>query len=228
MIKKNLNIFLVDDHPSVIEAYSNFLKQFEIMNPNFKLNISTAMCFDSATNAISKIHQNKNDTIDVALIDMRLPRLQNGKYSSGEDLCIILKKIFPKIKTIIITGHYETLILSNVLQNVNPDAMILKGDVQSKIIFDALTKVLKNEPYYSISVLNLLRKKISSNISIEPVDKLMLYELWKGTKTKDLVNHLPLSMGAIEKRKRNLRLKFSANQKDDDMLINLILEKGFL
>ncbi|NRR91376.1 response regulator transcription factor [Winogradskyella undariae] len=227
-MKKLINVLLVDDHKSTIDAYSNLLNQYEITNPNYTIKVLTAACCDSTIKIINNMHHNNKEVIDVSLIDMRLPKSKNGNYSSGEDLCLLLKKMFPKIKIIIITGHYETLILSNVLQNVNPDAMLLKGDIQREIIFDALTKVLNNEPYYSISVLNLLRKKISSNISIEPIDKLMLYELWKGTKTKDLVYYLPLSIGAIEKRKRNLRLKFNTNPKDDNMLIKLILEKGFL
>lgn len=221
-MKKSINLLLVDDHPSVIEAYSNFLIQYEIVNPKYNVNVLTAMCCDSAVDIIAR-----NKAIEVAFIDMRLPKSKVAQFSSGEDLCILLKKTFPKIKIIIITGHYETLILSNLLQSVNPDAMLLKGDIEGKVILDALTRVLNNEPYYSISVLNLLRKNLSSNTLLEPIDKRMLYELWKGTRTKDLVNYLPLSLGAIEKRKRNLRLKVGAQSKDDNMLVNLVLKKGF-
>ena len=227
-MKKNINALLVDDHPSVINAYSNFLKQYEIINPNFKLNIETALCCDSAIRIIERRSSTLKEAFNVAFIDMRLPKSKDGQIRSGEDLSMLLKKHFPKIKIIIITGHYETLILSNLLQSVNPDSMLLKGDIGSKIIYEALTKVLNNEPYYSKGVLSLLRKKISSNINIDKIDKLMLFELWKGTKTKDLVNFLPLSIGAIEKRKRNIRLKYNAKCKDDDTLISLILEKGFL
>jgi len=227
-MKKNINVLLVDDHSFVIEAYSNFLNQYEFVNPNYSLNILTATCCESAIDIIENKNKTNNETIDIAFIDMRLPKSKKGNFSSGEDLCMFLKKIFPKIKIIIITGHYETLMLSDILQSVNPDAMLLKGDVEGTIIFEALTNVLNNKPYYSESVLNLLRKKISSCVNLEPVDKLMIYELWKGTKTKDLVKHLPLSIGAIEKRKRNLRIKFNAKRKDDTMLVSLILEKGFL
>tara|TARA_R110002050_G_scaffold137538_3_gene261155 strand:+ start:386 stop:1054 length:669 start_codon:yes stop_codon:yes gene_type:complete len=221
-MKKTINLLLVDDHPSVIEAYSNFLSQYEILNPSYKANILTAMCCDSAIDIIER-----TEAIEVAFIDMRLPTSKEGNYSSGEDLCVLLKKTFPKIKIVIITGHYETLILSNILQSVNPDSMLIKGDIEAKIIFDALTRVLNNEPYYSLSVLSLLRKNLASNNFLEPIDKKMLYELWKGTKTKDLVHHLPLSMGAIEKRKRNLKLRVGAKSKDDNMLVNLVLKQGF-
>jgi len=227
-MKKTINVLLVDDHPSVIEAYSNFLSRYELINPDYSLNILTATCCDSSIDLIKRKHKECDDIIDVAFIDMRLPKSKDGHFNSGEDVCVFIKKTFPKVKVIIITGHFETLILSSILQSVNPNAMLLKGDIEGQIIFEALTKVLKNEPYYSVSVLNLLRKKLSSNNILEPIDKQMLYELWKGTKTKDLVNHLPLSIGAIEKRKRNLRLKYGAKLKGDDLLVDLILKKGFL
>jgi DNA-binding NarL/FixJ family response regulator len=222
-MKKILNVLLVDDHQSIIEAYSNYLNQFEDTYSNFRLNVKTAMCCDSAIVIIEN-----SRSIDVAFVDMRLPRSKNGKFKSGEDLGVLLKKTFPKIKIVIITGHYETLILSSILQNVNPEAMLLKGDIDGKTVLEALSKICNGIPYYSISVLNLLRKKISSSINLDPLDKLMLYELWKGTKTKDLVKVLPLSIGAIEKRKRNVRDKFGAKSKDDDMLISIVLKEGFL
>jgi len=227
-MKKIINVLLIDDHQSVIEAYSNFLNQYEFLNSNCKLNILKARCCDSAIDIIESRSNENDKLIDVAFIDMRLPESEDGRFSSGEDLGLLLKKKFPKIKIVIITGHYETLILSNLLQSVNPNAILIKGDIEGKIILEALTKVLNNEPYYSISVLNLLRKKISSTINLDLIDKQMIYELWKGIKTKDLVKSLPLSIGAIEKRKRNVRLKFGAKSKDDDMLISLILKKGFL
>jgi DNA-binding NarL/FixJ family response regulator len=222
-MKKILNVLLVDDHQSIIQAYSNYLNQFEGTYGDYRLNVKTAMCCDSAIAIIEN-----SRSIDVAFVDMRLPRSKNGKFKSGEDLGVLLKKTFPKIKIVIITGHYETLILSSILQNVNPEAMLLKGDIDGKTILEALSKIFNGIPYYSISVLNLLRKKISSSINLDPLDKLMLYELWKGTKTKDLVKVLPLSMGAIEKRKRNVRVKFGAKSKDDDMLISMVLKEGFL
>ncbi|WP_412560639.1 hypothetical protein [Winogradskyella sp. MIT101101] len=226
-MKKTINALLVDDHSSILEAYSNFLYQYEYANAKYRINVSTANCCESAIESIKFKQRLDSSGFDLALIDMRLPKSKNERYTSGEDVCVFLKKTFPKVKTIIITGHFETLVLSGILHNVNPDAMLLKGDIDSMVMFDALTKVLNDESYYSKGVLHILRKKLSSNTILEDVDKQMLYELWKGTPTKDLVKYIPLSLGAIEKRKRKLRTTVGIKGKNDALLVDLILRKGF-
>ncbi|MBV7269080.1 response regulator [Winogradskyella luteola] len=226
-MKRALNIILVDNDPYTTKAYPNILNQYGVINSEYNINILTAKCYDSAIKTINQKREETYKSTDVAFIEMRLPSSVNGKYCSGEDLCVYLKQNFPKVKIIVITSRYETLILSGVIQNVNPDAMLLKGDVNRAVIFDTLTKTLNNQPYYSIGVLTMLRKKLSSRLILEPIDRQILYELWKGTQTKDLVNYVPLSMGAIEKRKRKLRLEVGAKCKNDALLVDLVLQKGF-
>ncbi|WP_458628627.1 response regulator [Winogradskyella sp. PC D3.3] len=222
-MKKHINVLLVDDHPAIIQAYSVYLDIFKESNPNYELHVLTAMCCDSAIEIIKT-----NALIDVALLDMQLPKSKDRLFKSGEDLGVLLKRKFPRIKIIIITGYYETLVLSSVLQRVKPKSMLLKGDITAQILIEAFTKVLLDERFYSSSVLELIHKKISSSISLDALNKIMLYELWKGTKTKDLVSCLPLSIGAIEKRKRQIKSLFNAEGKDDETLIKIVLEEGFL
>lgn len=222
-MKKSINVLLVEDDLNTIEAYSFILNQIKVLNPDYQVNLRTATCCESALTII----EDGSTIIDIALVDMRLPPTDDGLISSGEDLGILLKKRFPLIKIVIITGHKETLILSSVLQSVKPYSVLYKGDIDGKILHEAILQVLKNKNFYSSSVLNMIHKKISSNITIDGLNKLILYELWKGSKTKDLVKKLPLSLGAIEKRKRNMRLQFDASGKDDTELIRIILDKGF-
>jgi len=226
-MKNPINVLLIEDDRNTIEAYSFILDQIKVSHPDYEMNLITASCCKSAAAIIENRSTNNNTTIDIAMVDMRLPPTDDGLINSGEDLGIILRKKFPLIKIIIITGYKETLVLSSVLQSVKPCSVLLKGDIDRKILHEAIIKVLNNKKFYSSSVLNMIHKKISSNINIDSHNKLILYELWKGSKTKDLVKKIPLSLGAIEKRKRNMRLQFNASGKDDNELIKIILDKGF-
>jgi DNA-binding NarL/FixJ family response regulator len=161
-------------------------------------------------------------------LDIRLPKSKDAKYLSGKDIGLYLKSQFVKTKIIVVTGHNDAFILDFVLQDLNPDGLLFKGDIIANTIAEALTSVIKNEPFYSITVLKLLRKKISSNIIINKVDKILLLEISKGTKTKDLTKVLPLSIGGIEKRKRQLKELFETTKKDDLALITAAKEKGFV
>lgn len=218
----NLRLLLIDDHPIIVDAYSNSIKQFETNNEGYKFHIDKALCCDSALLALNE------HTYDIIFLDLRLPPSKNGKYKSGEDLANLINREFKNTKIIIITGHYDVLLLGKLLQSLNPDGLLFKGDVGSNTCSDALVSVLFNIPFYSPTILKLLRQKMSSNIALSKTDKKLLYELAKGTKTKDLTKVLPLSIGGVEKRKRYLKELFDSNKKDDSELIQAAIDKGFI
>lgn len=216
------NILLIDDHSIIINAYKNSLNQFI----DFPLNIDTAACCDSAIKIIEE--RDKSKAFDVVFLDISLPASKNGLARSGEDIGVLLKAKFPLIKIIVITGYIENIILSRILQNTNPESLLLKADIKAITICEALLSVMNNIPYYSETVLQLMRKKLSSNIILTKIDKQLLYELFKGTKTKDLHEKIPLSISGIEKRKRQLRELFNTTSKDDSALVASAVKKGFL
>ena len=59
-------------------------------------------------------------------------------------------------------------------------------------------------------------------------DRKILYYLSKGTKTKNLVDYIPLSLAAIEKRKRNIRKIFGIEESGDKPILDKAAEYGFL
>lgn len=216
------NILLIDDHPIIIDSYKHSLNQFI----NFPLKIDTAYCCETAMEKIKE--RDIKDPFDVVFLDISLPPSKDRLIRSGEDLGVQLKSKFPLIKIIVITGYIENIVLSSILHETNPEALLLKSDIKAISICEALLSVIKNIPYYSETVLHLFRKKMSSEILLSKTEKHLLFELFKGTKTKDLPNQIPLSISGIEKRKRRLKELFGATSKDDEALIKLAVEKGFL
>ncbi|WP_142785717.1 response regulator [Changchengzhania lutea] len=218
------DILLIDDHPIILNAYENAITKFAENNTNFQFKIYTAICCESALNLIN----NRNKPFNYVFLDIRLPKSKGSKFQSGKDIGLELKKRFPKTKIVVITGHFDTFTLDFILQYINPHGLLFKGDIVANTVSEALKSAFKNEPFYSITILKLLRKKISSNIILSKVDKLLLSEISKGTKTKDLVKILPLSIGGVEKRKRHLRELFDTLKGNDLTLINAAKEKGFV
>jgi DNA-binding NarL/FixJ family response regulator len=221
---KIINTLLIDDHPFIIDAYKNYLEQYEVFNPNVKFTITSATDSDMAIESLKRT----KELFELAFLDIRIPESKDGKFKSGEDIGIYIRNNSPKTKIVVITGHFDALLLSGILQNINPDGLLYKSDVVGDTISETLKSIFENVPYYSSRILVLLRKKIASKIILDRIDKLLLYELSKGTKTKDLIKTLPLSIGGIEKRKRNLKELFGVTSKDDDALINSVIKKGFL
>ncbi|MFL0087526.1 DNA-binding response regulator, partial [Tenacibaculum maritimum] len=63
---------------------------------------------------------------------------------------------------------------------------------------------------------------------IDDLDRKILYELSIGTKMKNLPDVVPLSITAIERRKREIKKMFSISSLDDRDLILTAREKGFI
>ncbi|AUC77568.1 response regulator [Olleya sp. Bg11-27] len=221
-MNKTINVLLVDDHPIIIEAYTNSIEIFKEQNEKISIKIDSANCCDTS------IYYLKNKTYDVVFLDVRIPSSSDKKFNSGEDIALHINENFPKTKLIMITGHYDAFTLGNILQSINPIGLLFKGDVDQKIISEALKNILNNTPFYSATVLKLLRKNISSNIILDKTDKLLLMGISNGKKTNDLLKIVPLSKGGLEKRKRQLKELFGVSKLEDQDLINSAKKKGFL
>ncbi|WP_299363514.1 response regulator [Winogradskyella sp.] len=224
-MKQPINILLVDDHLIILDAYKNSLEQISLQDDNLTFKIDYAKSGDSAL-SIFKSQLPKNP-YDIVFLDIRLPS-EDSKYTNGEELAIIFKELSPKTKTIMITGHYDALLFHDILHNINPDGLLFKSDVGMKTISDVVYSILDGIPFYSSSILQLIRKNFSSKISLDETDKLLLYKIAKGTKTKDLKKTVPLSQAGIERRKRYLKEVFKTQKQDDQALIKSAEKKGFL
>ncbi|PWH83980.1 DNA-binding response regulator [Algibacter marinivivus] len=222
---KFIRVLLIDDHPIIIDAYKNSLEQINALNSDLKFIVDSATCGDSA---LSKYELSlKNKPYDLIFVDINLPS-NISKITSGEVLASIFKNLRHNVKIVIITGHYNALKFYNILQNINPDGLLYKSDIGIKAITKVVEDVINNVPYYSTSILQLLRKNISSKTTLNNIDKLLLYALNNGSKMKELKELLPLSQGGIEKRKRILKEVFKTQKQDDKALLKAAEENGFL
>lgn len=219
-------VLIIEDHPFVLEAYTSVLQSIGSLNDVLGFKIDIARNCENALVKIKKASKKKN--IDLIFLDIRLPPSKNGIILSGEDLGIKINELLPNSKIIISTSIDDNFRVHNLLKNINPDGFLIKNDVTTKIIKEAILTVIKNPPYYSETVLNLVRKQISNDILLDRVDRILLYELSLGTKMKDLPKVLPLSIAGIEKRKRRLKKIFNVEISDDKELLIKAKKKGFI
>ena len=77
-------------------------------------------------------------------------------------------------------------------------------------------------------MLKLLRKEVSSEYIVDNLDRKILYELSIGTMVKDMPNMIPLSLAGIKKRKNHLRKVMGTHSMNDQELIFIAKEKGFI
>jgi len=215
----------VEDQPLTIESFKRALEHLSnFFSWNFI--IKSAKNCDTAFHEIKKAA--KATPFDLVILDINIPPSKDKKILSGEDLGLELKKTFPNIKIIVVTALHNNFRLNNILKSLNPEGFIIKSEIDFKDLLDAINCVLTCPPYYSNSILKLMRRHISNNFVLDEIDRQLLYQLSIGTKNKDLTKFINLSKGGIERRKRHLKEMFNVENGDDRILLERASEQGFL
>jgi len=224
-MSKIIKVLMVDDHPLIVEGYKNIILEME--------NSEQQIIFESAIDlkeAYDRIEQSLRSSkpFDLAFLDINLPKYKEKNILSGEDLALFIKKVSPHTKIIFLTMHDENYRLYNLVRNVNPEGLLIKSDVGSKDLISTFNNVLDGKISYSDTVLNLMRYQITNDFALDQFDRQILFHLSTGVQTKKLPEFVPLSLPAIEKRKRNLKNYFGLDKEGDLVLIRKAKELGFL
>lgn len=220
---KQTKILIIDDHPIIAEGYKNALLSIE--NEKLSFEIVTSQTCESAYEDLKLASEGV--PFDVILLDLQLPASEKLKISSGKDLGLVAKKLMPKVKIIVQTMCNDNFTMHDILKNLNPDGFLIKSDITSEILHEAIEHVLSDSPYYSDAINKFIRVQLTNDLNLDDVDRKILYLLSKGIRTKNLPSFIPLSLAAIEKRKRNLKNLFGV-ERANSSLIEIAIKKGYI
>ncbi|MGV8815872.1 MAG: response regulator [Gelidibacter sp.] len=227
MENKLYSVLIIDDHPLIISAYKSAFNYIEKQNDSLSFDIEEAHDCDSALEKIMHFSsQNKNP--DIILLDISLPSSKDGYILSGEDLGLKINELMPSTRIIVSTTFNDNYRVHSLFKNLNPDGFLVKNDINPMGLVAAINTVLTDPPYYSKTVIKLLRNEVASDFIVDAIDRKLLYELSIGTMMKDLPELLQLSLPALEKRKRHLKQIFDAVSPYDKELLQKAKEKGFI
>ena len=224
-MSKVVKILMIDDHSLILEGYKSKLQE---SFPKDKLHIliDTAQDCDEAYEKIK--NSIPSSSYDIVFLDINLPPSKDRKFLSGEDLGKEIKKNSPETSLIVLTMYSENIRLLNILKHLNPEAFLIKSDITPQEFLKAFNKVREGEVYYSNSIIEIMRKQLTSDVVLDEYDRSILFHLAEGVRTKDLVQVVPLSLAAIEKRKKVLKEILEVENSGDLALINMARKKGFL
>lgn len=223
-MEQNIKILMVDDHPMIIEGYQNTL--LATKKEHQHLNIDIASTCDMANELIRK--SSNNEPYDICFFDIRLPASEDGLITSGEDLAKIARLYLPDAKVVILTMFNESFRVHNIIREIKPEGLLIKSDLTSSELAEAFQVILENPPYYSSTVRGFVNTTLSSDIHLDDINRKILHLLSQGIKTKTLKEYIDLSMSAIEKRKKQLKMLFNVEDGNDESLLYEARKKGFL
>ncbi len=216
-------ILIVDDHPFIIEGYKNAITRYK--PSEFEFLISQANDCESAYKIITN-----PDTIayDIAFLDISMPAYEEKGIYSGEDLAKLINDYMPNCKIILLTMYTELLKIKTIIKTINPKGLVIKNDLTFDELLFAFDLVINNKIYYSQSVQKILDLSEKDLIEIDQFDTQILFHLSKGTKLHDIPQYIPISLGAIERRKQNLKELLKLTDGSDLDLVREAKNKGLL
>jgi DNA-binding NarL/FixJ family response regulator len=216
------NILIVDDHPFIIQGYKNAITRY---NPKVhEFFITEAKDCESAYNVVTNP---ESAVFDIAFLDISMPPYEEKGIYSGEDLAKLILEYMPNCKIILLTMFTEFLKIKTIINNINPNGLVIKNDLTFDELLFAFDKVIKNETYYSQSVIKMLELQEHS-IEIDLFDKQILFHLSKGTDIKDMPQYIPISLNAIEVRKLKLKELLKVTEGSDGDLVREARNIGLL
>ena len=127
-----LKILMIDDHPSMIEGYKIILSYNDF---GYEIETTSATDTKSAYEIITKTK--KSNAFNVVFLDYSLPPYDAKNIQNGKDLAIIIKKRMPKAKIVILTSHTESILLYDIIRNVEPAGVLVKSDFSAEELLSA-------------------------------------------------------------------------------------------
>lgn len=204
-------IFIVDDHPMVVEGLNSLLNQLE--------NLEVA---GSVSNAFDAIPFLKKNPIDVILLDINLPDI------SGIDLCKKIHKEFPQIRIIGISTFSERSYISRMIEN-GASGYLIKSASKEEIA-EAIDTVLNDKMYLSVSMEHIA--KPLSILSSGPIpaltkrEKEILQLISEGLTNNQIAEKLFISPLTVDSHRKNLLTKLNAN--NTASLVRVAIENGLI
>lgn len=225
-MKQEYSVLIIEDHPLISKAYISAFDHISDTNEKYHFKIDLVGNCDDAINII-ELAVDKNG-IDIILLDISLPPSSDGHYKSGEDLGIKINELLPQSKIIVVTSFNDNYRINSILKSIDPDGFLVKNDIESKELINAILDVINSPPFYSQTVLVSIRKLFASGVFLDKIDRQLLYELSIGTKMTDLPEVLMMSLRGLHKRKEQMKVIFDIKDSEDRDLIIKAKEKGFI
>ncbi len=225
-MKTEFNILIIEDHPLILDGFQESFKAIVLKKPQWEFFIKEA----STCEAALYILQNEIPVTswDLIFLDIGVPIMNNGKYFSGEDLGIYIRKKLKNTKLLISTIFDNNYRIYTLLKSLDPEGFLIKRESTSEIIETALLEILDGGRFYSSKVLEVMRKNIGKPRWLDEHDRRILYEISIGTKTSNLSKIIPLSQASIARRKRRLKENFEVDGSSDKELIQKARVLGFI
>lgn len=208
---KKIKIAILDDHPLIIEGLNLLFSKSD----NYEV-------ISGFTSSVDLFNFNKLNAIDVLLLDVFL------KDDNGIDVCLKIKKKFPKIIVLGMSSQSERSIVLQMIKN-GANGYLLKSASLKEFTY-CIKNALEGKIVFSKEVEELMNKAQFSDLKSIPRltlrEKEILQLLIQGKSTQEISDILFLSFLTVQTHRRNLLHKFQVRNVVE--LINFVNQNALL
>ena len=219
----HVNLLIVDDHLPIIEGYKSILS---FNKSGYSIETTAATSLEKAFKIITQ--EPKTILFDMVFIDLTLPEYPEEKLFTGEDLVPIIKKHLPNAKIAILTSHAESILMYRILNESNPNGILVKSAFTSEDLLVAFDVLMKGENYYTSTVLNYKKQLVPGNKIFDSYNHQIIHLLSQGVKTKNIQETLHLSKSAVDKRKAAIKDLLDIDKGGDEDILREARKRGLI
>lgn len=206
-----IRVFIVDDHPVVIEGIHSLLQ-----------NQKDIEWVGHAMNAASCLGFFVNNTADVVLMDISMPGMD------GVELCAIMNEKYPGVFILGLSTFNQGLYIKKMMEN-GASGYILKNSSKEELL-KAIHTVNGGGIFFSGEAGEALKEYQKSSKAqmpeLSPREKEILGLIAEGYTNPQIAEKIFLSQFTVDSHRKNLLAKL--NVKNTAMLIKLAVENKLL
>jgi len=205
-----ISVFIVDDHPVVVEGIRSLL-----------INEAGIFWAGHALTAAACSAYFEKITVDVILMDINLPD------KSGIDLCAEIKKKKPQIQVLALSTLNQPSYIRKMIES-GASGYILKNADKEELL-SAITDVAAGKTHLCMEALEVV-KHIYNSETGKPIltrrEKEILVLIAEGLTNAEMAEKLFVSQWTVDSHRKSIMTKL--NTKNTAMLIKYAIENGLV
>ncbi|MBT8232510.1 MAG: response regulator transcription factor [Saprospiraceae bacterium] len=173
---------------------------------------------------LDKLEALSSDLPDIILCDIEMPVMD------GIDTMINVNKLYPDLKTIILSSHYDPVLIIKMIE-LGASAFMPKNETPD-VFYDTILNVIKTGFYYNNFILKVIRDKMSiarkdkeGLVKLTKREKEVLLLICEQKTNKEIGETIFLSTRTVEGHRNHLLDK--TNSKNTAGLIIFAIENGY-
>ena len=205
-------ILLIDDIPSFCDGIKSILSYSTI-----EYNIACTYSLETAYNLI--YNKSKHPDFDLICFDVSMPIYAERNLKNGADLAKLVKKDFPKIKTIIFSGDFDLELYQDLNQNLKPEGLFVKSDMNGDQIIDAFNQVITGNYFRSAKTTVFYETRENNKQLSEQTNLQIIKLLAQGYGDETIANNVFLSLSGLKKRKSLIKQLLDLENGNNEAII---------